>query len=490
MEVMKTEYSLFYLIFLFLIASFALFIRGQEEKPPIISNIRILEITTSSATISWTTDKRADSIVNYGLDRNYGIVRDPTLTTEHQIVLDNLLPNTDYYFQVVSVDEMGNQAASKGFTFTTRKLIEVPGVERFGEEAKLIEKAIEAVYQMKSEEAIAFTKEKIEEIGGEKAGELVIIGDPRVEVGEDWAKISWTTNKEANSIVALVPENEYDPHSPDPYKMKVGEPNEYVLHHLVEISGLKPATTYHFQVQSTPRVGSMVKSEDRTFTTLSVLPVISNLQVVKVEEDSATLTWLTNIPCSSLIEYKNLKTGEVKQVGDPTFVTVHRFRLSNLEFDTPYQVIVKAESEHGDRTQSQPITFTTVKDEHPPVISSVTVDSTLYPGEEQLRVQVVVNWKTDENAICQFFYQEGLAEGVPENALPPETEYSQKHIQVITEFAPNTTYKFWIKCKDRAQNEGKSDYFTLLTPTREKSILDIIIENLEATFGWVKKIRF
>jgi len=487
---MRTKVLLFCLIFLFLIFSLALFIKGQEGAPPVISNIRVSEITTSSAIISWTTDKRADSIVNYGLDRNYGIIRDSTLKTEHQIVLDNLLPNTDYYFQVVSVDEFGNQASSKGFTFTTKKLIEIPGAEKFGEEAKLIEKAIEAVYQMKKEEAIAFTKEKIEEIGAQKAEELVIIGDPRVEVGEDWAKISWATNKEANSIVALVPEKEYDPHSPDPYKMKVGEPNEYVLHHLVEISGLKPATTYHFQVQSTPKVGSMVKSEDRTFTTLSVLPVISNLQVVKVEEDSATLSWLTNVPCSSLIEYKNLKTGEIKQVGDPTFITIHRFRLTNLEFDTTYQVIVKAENEQGDRTQSQPITFTTTKDEQPPVISSVTVDSTLYPGEEQVRVQVVVNWKTDENAICQFFYQEGLAEGVQEISLPPETEFSQKHIQVITEFAPNTTYKFWIKCKDKAQNEAKSDYFTLLTPTREKSILDIIIENLEATFGWVKKIKF
>jgi chitodextrinase len=487
---MEIRPLIFSLVFILFIVGFAFFISGQEETPPVISNIKVLEITTSSAVISWVTDKRADSIVNYGLDRNYGVVRDPTFTTEHQVVLSNLLPNTDYYFQVVSVDENGNQAALKGFTFTTKKLVEIPGVEKFGEEAKLIEKAVEAVYQMKSEGAVAFTKEKIEEIGAQKAEELVIIGDPRVEVGEDWAKISWATNKEANSIVALVPESDYNPKSQDPYIMKVGEPNEYVLHHVVEIKGLKPATTYHFQVQSTPKIGETAKSEDRTFTTLSVLPVISNLQVVKVEEDAVTLSWLTNIPCSSLIEYKNLKTGEVKQVGDPIFTTIHRFRLTNLDFDTSYQVVVTAENEQGDRIKSQPITFTTIKDVQPPVISSVTVDSTLYPGEEQVRVQVVVSWKTDENAICQFFYQEGILEGVEAASLPPETEFSQRHIQIITTFAPNTTYKFWMKCKDKAGNEAQSEYFTLLTPTREKSILDIIIENLEATFGWVKKISF
>jgi hypothetical protein len=487
---MKIKFLFFCFIFSFLFVSFAFYTRGQQGNPPVISNIKIVEVTTSSAVISWTTDKRADSIVNYGLDRNYGIIRDSTFKTDHQLILENLLPNTDYYFQIASVDENGNQSASKGFVFSTKKLTEIAGVEKFGEEAKLIEKAVEAVYQMKSEEAIAFTKEKIEEVGAKKAEELVIIGDPRAEVGEDWAKISWATNKESNSIVALVPESDYNPKSQEPYIMKVGEPNEYVLHHIVEIKGLKPATTYHFQVQSTPKIGETAKSEDRTFTTLSVLPVISNLQVVKVEEDAVTLSWLTNIPCSSLIEYKNLKTGEIKQVGDPIFTTIHRFRLTNLDFDTSYQVVVTAENEQGDKTKSQPITFTTIKDEQPPVISNVTVDSTLYPGEEQVRVQIVVSWKTDENAICQFFYQEGVLEGVEAISFPPETEFSQKHIQIITTFAPNTTYKFWMKCKDKVGNEAQSEYFTLLTPTKEKSILDIIIENLEATFGWVKKISF
>jgi chitodextrinase len=124
---MEIRPLIFSLVFILFIVGFAFFISGQEGTPPVISNIKVLEITTSSAVISWVTDKRADSIVNYGLDRNYGVVRDPTFTTEHQVVLDNLLPNTDYYFQVVSVDENGNQAALKGFTFTTKKLVEIPG---------------------------------------------------------------------------------------------------------------------------------------------------------------------------------------------------------------------------------------------------------------------------------------------------------------------------------------------------------------------------
>jgi len=487
----KTKINFLFWQILFLIVFFTiLFVYGADDNnPPVISNIKILEVGTSSAVISWQTNKSADSIINYGLDRNYGLVREAIFDTEHQLVLDNLLANTTYYFQVVSTDAAGNQNVVKGYNFTTKKLVEVPGAEQFGEEGKLVEKAYEAISQIKGEKALEFLSEKVEELGAERIETPVLIGDPRVEVGEDWAKISWKTNKETNSIIAFASEDQYKPNDDDPYQTKVGEPNEYVLEHLVEISGLKPATTYHFQVQSAPKVGPSIKSEDRTFTTKSILPQILNLQIVKVEEDAVTLSWLTNVPCSTLVEYTNFKNREAKQVGDPTFLTVHKFRISNLEFDTTYQAIVKAENEQGDKTQSQPINFTTVKDEAPPVIANITLDSTLFPGEEKVRVQTVVSWKTDEKAVCQLFYQEGIAEGVQVNSLALESEYMEKHVQVISDFAPNTTYKYWIVCKDKTGNETKSENYTLLTPTKEKSILDIIIENIESTFGWVKKIK-
>ena len=45
-----------------------------------------------------------------------------------------------------------------------------------------------------------------------------------------------------------------------------------------------------------------------------------------------------------------------------------------------------------------------------------------------------------------------------------------------------------MKCTDEAGNETQSEDFVLITPVKEKSIIDIILENFEGTFGWVKNI--
>ena len=75
------------------------------------------------------------------------------------------------------------------------------------------------------------------------------------------------------------------------------------------------------------------------------------------------------------------------------------------------------------------------------------------------------------------------------DTLPVEEDYGMKHVQVITNFLPATVYKFWIVCEDEAENIVKSEDFTMLTPSQEESIIDIIIKNFESSFGWLKKLR-
>jgi hypothetical protein len=72
--------------------------------------------------------------------------------------------------------------------------------------------------------------------------------------------------------------------------------------------------------------------------------------------------------------------------------------------------------------------------------------------------------------------------------MAPNTEPTVDHVRVITEFLPSTVYKFWVKCEDQTGNEEQSEDFVLFTPEKEKSIIDIILENFEGTFGWVKNI--
>jgi hypothetical protein len=496
---MKIRKILFFFLVLIFILGFLELFKGKpvlladdDDEPPETSDVKILDISTSTVIIQWTTNEESDSVVNYGLDKNYGLARDAIYSKFHQIVITGLVPGTTHYFQVVSADPSGNQNISRGYQFTTERPVteEIEGIEEIPSEKEkaLIEESYEAMSEITLPESLLLLQDKLKELAEKLTEPPTIIGDPQLEIGTDYVIISWETDKESNSMVALALEEDYDPIKDDPYTWKEGDPEEMVMNHKVRITGLESATTYHYQVSSKAELGLAGKSEDRVFTTKSPLPEIYNIRIRKIEEESATLAWNTNLPCSSLIEYTDLSTNETKSIGDPNLVTDHSIQLTNLRFGISYTAVIKAEDALGQESISDPIRFTTVKDEAPPIISAINVESALYPGSES-KIQSIIDWSVDELSICQVFYQEGLAQGAEKQSFPKETEYSLNHVQVSTVFSPATVYKFWIECEDRSENKGKSEDFTLLTPQQEKSILDIIIENFEQTFSWMKKIK-
>ncbi len=91
-----------------------------DTTPPVISNIEVVDITTTSARVTWATDENADSYVTYGLDETYGSEsEDNTLETEHSIILTGLDEDTTYHFMVRSTDVYGNSTESVDDTFDT-----------------------------------------------------------------------------------------------------------------------------------------------------------------------------------------------------------------------------------------------------------------------------------------------------------------------------------------------------------------------------------
>jgi len=457
---------------------------------PEIVDVEIAELEETEATIIWKTNEDSDSLINYGLQDNYGIVRDPLPDRiGHEIVLDGLDPSTTYHFRVVSIDEAGNQAISGDFKFTTPGIVvedieQVPTVE----EQAIVEQVVEKIQQIETTEAAEIIKEQLEiQIEG-VTEDLTIIGPPEVKVFTNRAIVTWTTDRASNSAVSFVSTTNYNPLSSNPYEFTQLSDDSSVTEHQVEVIGLTPFTEYHFQVSSTDELDITGRSGDFTFKTKAVLPEILNLRTLKVEETAATLAWDTTVPASTIIEYEDLDTGEKRSVGDPSLISDHQLRISDLTLGTQYRATVVAENAGGDRVRSDPITFVTVRDKEPPIISNVTNESTLFPGDEA-RIQTIVAWATDEPSVCIFNYREGIAPGVDANTIDPEDENPlERHVQVIVEFNPSTVYKFWITCTDPSGNEARTEDFVLFTPTKEKSIIDIIIENFEASFGWVKNI--
>ncbi|HVP05115.1 MAG TPA: fibronectin type III domain-containing protein [Dehalococcoidia bacterium] len=89
--------------------------------PPVITGPTVSNITSSSATVSWSTDLSTDGVVSYGLTSSYGSsATDPAgFLTNHSVTLTGLSSGTVYHYQVTSTTNGGASAQSNDATFTT-----------------------------------------------------------------------------------------------------------------------------------------------------------------------------------------------------------------------------------------------------------------------------------------------------------------------------------------------------------------------------------
>ncbi|MCP4153770.1 MAG: hypothetical protein GY757_38950, partial [bacterium] len=91
-----------------------------DTTAPVISSVSAGSIAATSATISWSTDESADSLVNYGTTSSYGSTQSSSsMSTSHSITLTGLTAETTYHYNVVSADSSSNSASSGDYTFTT-----------------------------------------------------------------------------------------------------------------------------------------------------------------------------------------------------------------------------------------------------------------------------------------------------------------------------------------------------------------------------------
>jgi uncharacterized protein DUF1800/purple acid phosphatase-like protein len=88
----------------------------------IVSSIASSNISSVGATITWRTNRPADSQVQYGVTTSYGnTVSLKTMEMNHQMTMIGLTPDTVYHYKITSKDEAGNLSTSGDLTFTTAK---------------------------------------------------------------------------------------------------------------------------------------------------------------------------------------------------------------------------------------------------------------------------------------------------------------------------------------------------------------------------------
>jgi chitodextrinase len=97
---------------------------GTGGSGPVISGVNVGSITTSAATVTWTTDVAATSQVEYGTTTAYGTLTtlDVNLLTSHATVLSGLSTNTLYHYRVHSKNSGGVETISGDFVFQTNSV--------------------------------------------------------------------------------------------------------------------------------------------------------------------------------------------------------------------------------------------------------------------------------------------------------------------------------------------------------------------------------
>src|SRR5439155_14850634 len=92
-----------------------------DTTPPVVTAVVASSITSSGATITWTTNEASDSQVDYGPTTAYGSSSplNASLVTAHSVPLNGMSANALYHYRVRSHDGAGNLATSGDATFTT-----------------------------------------------------------------------------------------------------------------------------------------------------------------------------------------------------------------------------------------------------------------------------------------------------------------------------------------------------------------------------------
>jgi hypothetical protein len=86
--------------------------------------------------------------------------------------------------------------------------------------------------------------------------------------------------------------------------------------------------------------------------------VIANISVANVAADSAQITWVTDMPADSRVDYGlSISYGSIQ--GDSSPATIHQITLSNLTLETTYHFKVTSKNAYGFSSSSGDQTFTT-----------------------------------------------------------------------------------------------------------------------------------
>jgi hypothetical protein len=317
---------------------------------PIISSVTASNITTTSASITWTTDQPASSQVAYGTTAALGSLSaySSVLTNSHTVNLSGLTPGTTYTYAVLS-----GIATSATFSFSTQS---APPVI-----SNIAVRAITA----------------------------------------SSATINWTTDQPSTSQVQFGTTIAYGSLST--------LNSSKATSHTVILTGLTAGATYNFSALSTNSAALTSASPNSTFATTAVpvsgpSPIVQNVTSWGLTGSGITIAWSTDQMATTAVQY-----GTTAALGQTSPIQMaltqnHGITLSSLASGTTYYFRAQSTNASNVSGYSALFTFTTL-DTVPPVISNIQVA----PAANHT---AVVTWSLSEVATSQVEYGSSTTYGL------------------------------------------------------------------------------
>jgi hypothetical protein len=265
---------------------------------------------------------------------------------------------------------------------------------------------------------------------------------------------------------------------------------------MVRITRLTPGTLYHFRVRSKTPIGTETISRDFTFTTRQESIVILNYSIDVENTERVTFRWTTNVDTDTRLTVTPYRNGELRPIDAVTLKTdalstTHVLSYDRFEAGTYYDIEMGGKDSAGNITSKVIARFSTSEEDLPPQILTVRTDAAIAPGKES-RIQTVISWETNEQATGRVHYQKGISNDLNASlaqATPINANYTRSHVVLLPGLEPGEVYSFQIESADSQGNLTRTKTYTLLTPKEKEGVLQVIIKQMEETFGWVGNLK-
>jgi hypothetical protein len=380
---------------------------NAQSQPPIISDVAVANTTSTSATITWTTDQAATSIVNYGPSSSYGYSSvNSAMVTSHSVVVTGLTPGTAYNFDVGSANSANVTAVSSNASFMTQA-------------------------------ASTATPPYV--------GYLAYWG-----ITDSGVTVSWSTDLAATTVLAYGTTPSLGQFSP----MQSALTNN----HGVVLTGLMSGTTYYFVAESTGANGATGYSTTYSFKTAGVAQtvplVISNVAQNSVSATAAIITWTTSQPATSQVNYGVTSGYGLSSPLDSSLVTSHSVTLSGLAPGTTYYFDVVSVNSGGTLAASPAASFATMAvSSPPPSVGYVSAWGVTSSG-------ATITWSSSVPATTLLAY--GTTPSLGQMSLL-QAALTSSHGVVLTGLTSGTTYYFVAQSTDSNGVTGYSTVYSFTT---------------------------